>query len=1079
MSHIIRTPPSRSEQKSVEKLMEKSQAEERARLERKQARLFDRIRSNQLTGQCDLPEAPPGVTDPDSLSRLDKAREVLFGDKIITNMKEALPLLFNLMGKPYSIDNHFPFEPFYGTRLCRNMVWKTGRQVAKTGRADSKFNHVYDKYGRRYRLAEVEPGQEVQSFDTNTFRSRTNRVLFQYDNPVKTCYYIRTRRGAEMELAGTHPLYTDEGWTPVDDLDVGDRIVHVRKGGVFGRKRVDERRIRITAYMLGDGSFRGDYSFTANRRTQAIAEMRKLLGDYREYRKQGTKANSLKINRDHVLHGWAKEDDLHGKLSHEKNIPEWVFLLSKSDTRTFIERLWATDGSVKRDGNKSTITYCSTSRELVYDLKSLLAKFGIPVAIKEKTGHYKKPDGRKVKCRQYWRLRLETREGWQIFLGTFDVPDKPGFELPDANSNNNRYTAPIEICELITDLAGECRGRNRQQEQVQALAMHGLRRKPKHPPSQEKLRRYLQFFRKHRAEHPRLAEFEKYVNRDADWDEIVEIRNVGDHKCADIEVEDTHCYLFDGILSHNSTNQACQGVLLSNLIPWFNTLFVTPQFELIRRFSTNYVQPFIMESPVKGYFLDSSCSNNVLQRTFRNRSIMYFSFAMLDCDRTRGLNCSKVAYDEVQDLDPSFIPIIAETMSASPWGLSQFTGTPKTLDGTLEQLWLDSSMAEWAIPCSCGRVNIPSLDQDLDAMLGPISLSRTVSAREPGVVCAKCGKPINPRDGWWHHLNEEKRFSYSGYHVPQLIMPMHYADPEKWAILQGKRMGLGRTSKNIFYNECCGESYDLGSKLLTVTDLKRAATLHPNTMEDAKAVLNHYTRRVLAVDWGGGGENEISFTTAACLGWRADGKIDVIFGWRSLTPNNPVLEAMTILKIMAELRCAYLVDDFAGAGALRETLIAQAGLPEHLIIPVAYQRVTAGAMMQHKPYNINTGKRAHHLLDKTRSLQYTAELIKSCHVRFFRYDYRNPDEAGLLHDFLSLIEDKLDSRMAQGLSTIIRNKQAGPDDFAHAVNMGVCALCHAADHWPDIASLYKLKYDQSVLNTLSPIKDVRWSDWPT
>lgn len=798
-----------------------------------------------------------------------------------------------------------------------------------------------------------------------------------------------------------------------------------------------------------------------------------------------------------------------------------------------------------------------------------------------------------------------------------------------------------------------------------------------------------------------------------------------------------------------STNQAAQGVLLSNLIPYFNTLFVTPQFELIRRFSTNYVQPFIMESPVKGYFLDSTCSNNVLQRTFRNRSIMYFSFALLDCDRTRGLNCSKVSYDEsictgtrvltpgglveiqnlevgdkvlssdthgkliektvldskphstqlcyritfhsghsititgnhpfpttdgvkrveqivedlrraaatdaargdaggrvsvatsevsslsiqprvapariqlpesyppirvrshttkkstesrlrrlvelllgtlqpgllpyrffvhargeetghagmaesidanrnrvvvhgrrrpdtvepgniphtrlqqeggteadietvpgketdlsitdiasievagvlptwdievedthrfvaegvvttnCQDLDPSFIPIIAEVMSASKWGLSQYTGTPKTLDGTLEQLWQDSSQAEWVIPCkSCKRVNVPSIGWDLDAMMGPTTLKRQVSEREPGVVCAKCGKPINPRDGWWDHLNPGVRFDFSGYHVPQLLMPMHYADPEKWAILQGKRMGFGRTSTNVFYNEVCGESYDLGAKLLTVTDLKRAAVLHENTIEAATAVMGNYVQRMLCVDWGGGGEDEISFTVAAVLGWKSDGTIDVIYGWRSLTPNDPVLEAVTMLRLMRDFRCSHLVHDFGGGGALRETIIAQAGLPESRLIPVAYQRVTAGPMIIHKPLNLSTGKRNHHLLDKTRSLQYTAELIKSRHVKFFQYDYKGPDNSGLLHDFLSLIEDRLDSRMGQELSTIIRNKQAGPDDFAHAVNMGVIAMCHANDYWPDVAALNALRVDASVLSKLSPVSDVNWDDWP-
>lgn len=530
-----------------------------------------------------------------------------------------------------------------------------------------------------------------------------------------------------------------------------------------------------------------------------------------------------------------------------------------------------------------------------------------------------------------------------------------------------------------------------------------------------------------------------------------------------------------------STNQASQGVLFSNTLPYFHTLFVTPQFELIRRFSGNYVAPFITESPVRGLFLDSSCANNVLQRSFRNKSIMYFSFALLDCDRIRGLSCAKVAYDEVQDLDPAFIPIIREVMSASPFGISQYTGTPKTLDNTIESLWLDSSMAEWIIPCrACNHWNIPTLEHDLDDMLGPAFVEREISERMPAVVCAKCSRPINPRDGSWQHAKPELRFEFSGYHVPQLLMPMHYADPDKWAVLQGKRMGFGRTPINVFYNEVCGESFDHGTKLLTVTDLKAAATLHENDYTTAIRIAQSgiYTQIVLGVDWGGGGVAEDSFTATAVVGMLPNGKLEVIYGWRSLSPNEPIKEAIMVLNLLRDFNCSHLVHDFGGAGSLRETIIAQSGLPENRIIPVAYQRVGVGPMMNWKRFNERTKKRSHHMLDKARSLQYTCELIKHKYIRFFKYDHKGPDNPGLLHDFLSLVEDNVDNRHGNNIFTVIRNKKAGPDDFAHAVNMGACALFHGRDDWPDIALETDLHIDPSVLNVLAPISDMDWDDWP-
>jgi len=528
-----------------------------------------------------------------------------------------------------------------------------------------------------------------------------------------------------------------------------------------------------------------------------------------------------------------------------------------------------------------------------------------------------------------------------------------------------------------------------------------------------------------------------------------------------------------------STNQAAQGVMYANLEPYFNTLFVTPLFELIRRFSSNYVAPFINLSPIKSLMVDSTCTNSVLQRSFRNQSTLYFSFAFLNADRTRGLNCGKNVYDEIQDMDPSFIPIIRETMSAHKWGgISQYTGTPKTKSNTLHQLWLMSSQAELIIPCgSCKHFNIPHIDHDLDGMMGPTVVKRSISEETPAVVCAKCGKPLNPRLGRWDHLYPDLKWKYSGYHVPQCVMPMHYANEEKWGVLIGKREGFGGTTPNVFYNEVCGEAYDTGAALITETDLRRAAILPwENTLDAAKANFKpgNYIRRIIGVDWGGGGEDMVSLTSVAVLGQLPDGKLDVIYGWRSRSPHAHVEEAKYILYLLKEFRCSHLAHDMQGAGTARETIIKLAGFPENLIIPLAYVRLGVGPMIKWVPYNESTGQRSHHRLDKTRSLVNTAQLIKYGHIRFFQYDYKGVDQPGMMNDFLSLTEDYIGNRSAAETYTIIRDEKAGPDDFANAVNYAACAIFHQARKWPDVAEMVKVKISPRMLAELHLPDDFHW-----
>lgn len=523
-----------------------------------------------------------------------------------------------------------------------------------------------------------------------------------------------------------------------------------------------------------------------------------------------------------------------------------------------------------------------------------------------------------------------------------------------------------------------------------------------------------------------------------------------------------------------STSIASRGVLLCNAVPDFTILYLAPLFEMTRRLSNNVVRPFVERSPIKRLWTGINTENNVLQRSFRNFSKMIFSFAYLDVERVRGISADCLFIDEVQDFDPVFIPIVKETMSASKWGLTQYTGTPKTLENTIEGLWQRSSKAEWCIRCeACNHWNIPALSHDLDNMIG--ENWEEASEEKPAVVCAKCKRSVNPRTGRWVHAEPALRWDFAGYHVPQIIMPMHYADAKKWKILLGKRAGSGNISPHVFYNEVLGESYDVGAKLVTVTDLRNAAVLHKNDLETAKTTIGNYTHRVLSVDWGGGGEDWISFTTVAVLGLSPDGVIDVIYGWRSLRPHDSIYEATEILKLLAAFKCSHLVHDYSGAGNQRHSFIILSGFPEDRIVPISYVRPGVQGLMKFVPatpeHPVN-----HWRLVKAQSLEMICNLIKLKQIRFFAYDHNGEDDAGLLHDFLTLVAEKSEARFGSDNYTIIRDATSkNPDDFAQAVNMGACALYYMSQRWPNMAQLAQLRVEQAALTAGNELANA-WDD---
>ena len=996
------------------------------------------------------------TADPDSMRDRTALLQELAGRRAFPSLEPLLPLVLNLNGRPYSTTDHYPFSPLFRLLMPKTLVLKTGRQVSKT-LCVSATHKVLLANGKRVRGDELQIGDEVIGID-NRYRARPVRVLDTIRHPGKQVYRVTTRMGAVIELADTHPLLKVGGWVPGADLRVGDRICAIRRGGQFGARRVPHDRIVITAYLIGDGCVTNAINITTAS-DEVVHEANGIIaraqgGAATIVPKVGTDAVRLDISkqRDGLIRRWLEADGLYGKSAEEKNLPDWVFELSRGDAALFVSRLWATDGMIRRGATAGapTISYCTISRELAFDLKALLLKFGIPTTVKVRTAGYRNKKGRRVRCRDAYIVRVETRTGWQRFLDEFQVPGKPRVALPTATENNNRDTVPLEAHELIADIAETISWSKR----GESLATVGLRRKPKYALTPAKLEKYVEHFRAHCPEHPKLSSLERLASPDIIWDKIEKIEPLGVLPCWDIEVTGEHNYVVDGIVNHNSTSLSAHGVIVSNCIPFFKTLFVTPLFEQIRRFSNNYVRPFIDQSPLKTQWTGTDTENNVLQRSFKNKSIMLFSFALLDADRVRGVSSDRVVLDELQDMDPDHIPIIQETMSYSRYALTHMAGTPKSLDNPLEGSYQRSSAAEWFIPCqSCKHWNIPSLDHDLDAMIGPYNIH--ISEKYPGTVCAKCRKPINPRHGRWVHRHPDRRWQFAGYHVPQLILPLHFSDPDKWNTLLLKREGYGNMTQAQFYNEVLGESVDAGQKLISETELRGACLLDwENRKEpDPKCLVNikNYKHRALAIDWGGGGEEGISFTVIAVLGFRNDGSIDVIWAKRLLIGGDHLAEAVECMKWSRHFKCDFVAHDYTGAGTVRETVMVQAGFNLDRVFAVRLVRSAAQDLMVFKePTPIN--HRAHYSLDKTRSLLYTCQAIKLKQVRFFQYDWSSQDSPGLIADFLALVENKAESRLGGDIYTITRNTLLS-DDFAQAVNLGCAALWHTNEAWPNFAQL--------------------------
>lgn len=511
-----------------------------------------------------------------------------------------------------------------------------------------------------------------------------------------------------------------------------------------------------------------------------------------------------------------------------------------------------------------------------------------------------------------------------------------------------------------------------------------------------------------------------------------------------------------------TTSIAASGVLRCATQSYMNLLYVTPLSTQIRRLSSLYVKPFINQSIMKPILVDQTCAQTVFLREFLNLSLMHFSFAFLDVERIRGIMADWVDIDEVQDMDYDFIPIILECMSASKLGLSCYTGTPKTLDNTIEALWNDSSQAEWVTKCkACNKHSVAGINYDLPKMMG-----------KDTVICAHCSKPIVPRYGHWHHFREPASDAGGmmfGYHVPQIVMPMHYESRDKWRELLAKSEGRMNYSKARYFNEVLGESCDSGMTLITETDIVEASKLGgtKNEFMTACRELMKCKLRVMGVDWGGGGAEGTSFTVVTLLGLNvAKQRIDCYYAERLPLSLPRDEEISVILKYFRNSNCHFLSHDYGGSGDVREAMLVQAGLPMDRLVNVMYVTAPKRGIFHWSP-PVHGEIRGFFGMDKPRSLVLQASCIKGGLISLPDYE----SSKDVTRDLLNLLQERKEVPKASDI-ILIKRRPKFSDDFSHALNYGCAAMWHKEKRWPDLSVVKKLQLSQEQLQFAKPPRNL-------
>ncbi|MBV9351093.1 MAG: replicative DNA helicase [Mycobacterium sp.] len=384
----------------------------------------------------------------------------------------------------------------------------------------------------------------------------------------KEVFRLRLSSGREVEATRNHRFMTLDGWTPLEQLKVGDRLAVPRAvPEPVGTHRMAESEVILLAHMIGDGSCVKNqpirYASIDEADLAAVtisAAHFEVIAVRHDYAAAG--ATTLRLpapyrsarGRRNPIVVWLESLGLYGPRSHEKSVPQDVFALPNDQVALFLKQLWATGGSLRWDHKvgQARICYASASRRLVDDVAALLLRVGVFPRIKRvlKAGY-----------RDSWHLYIYGAENQARFLRHVGLHGEKAIaaqevlaQLDDIVRNTNLDTVPQEVWSQVKASLVNRHMTHRRFAAAMDTKFFGSTMWNR-APSWGRLDRAAAALLEDRDIHA-------LATNDVLWDQIVEIRSLGAMDVFDGTVSDTHNFVANGISAHNSLEQDSDVVIL-------------------------------------------------------------------------------------------------------------------------------------------------------------------------------------------------------------------------------------------------------------------------------------------------------------------------------------------------------------------------------------------------------------------------------------------------------------------------------------------------------------------------------------
>jgi DNA polymerase-3 subunit alpha len=381
------------------------------------------------------------------------------------------------------------------------------------------------------------------------------------DNGIKPVFRLRTESGREIVATGNHPLLLVDGWRHLESIAVGDHIAVPRVLPSGARAAWAPHEVIALGHLLAEGNLghpSGVYYYNQDESAVvdfiAAAEAFPNVRCTRTIHKGTASVYTGRIDRKapNGIFEWARGLDLLGKTATNKEVPASAFTLCDDQLGLLLGRMWDGDGHI--NARDVSAYYATSSKRLAQQVQHLLLRLGILGRMRSVMFPY----------------RGGQRIGYQLFVtGVENL--RPFSERVGCHLVAPAKRAAMAAMPLATEPAPA-------KDLVPAGTVRALARAAK----AERGERWSDVERgadvSSRDLYPtgtnpqkigftrgvvnRLAAYfgdaalQRLGSNDVLWDRVVSIEPAGEQRTYDLEIADTHNFVANDVIVHNSHSVA-------------------------------------------------------------------------------------------------------------------------------------------------------------------------------------------------------------------------------------------------------------------------------------------------------------------------------------------------------------------------------------------------------------------------------------------------------------------------------------------------------------------------------------------